>query len=498
MKRSKKHIAVIGGGWAGCAAAVELTAAGHQVALIEASRILGGRARSLRSMRAGLTTPQPLADWESKLDNGQHILLGAYRETLRLMRLVGVNPDTALLRLPLQMRYPSGCGGMDFLSARLPAPWHVIAGLWRATGLARSEKMALARFTTAARWIDWRLNQDCSVSELLIRFEQPARLIILLWRPLCLAALNTPPQNASAQIFLNVLRDSLGAGRAASDMLIPRVDLSSLFPAPAASFLQTRGGEINFGKRVQSIANHEAKWQLSYLPIQNHAVDRQAHSNTDQSRSKPIHHAERNNPVLFEGIVLATPISETRRVLLSWRQSVGDGAGAKTEAEAETGKPLLDNFSYQSITTCYLQYASTVRLTLPFYALIDDPKLHRFGQFVFDRGQLDATQSGLLAVVISASAAATTWPHDQLATVLAEQLADAFDRSELRQPVKIKVISEKRATFSCHPDLIRPISATDCPTLVLAGDFIDSAYPATLESAVQSGVHAARLLMKSL
>ncbi|MBC7685718.1 MAG: NAD(P)-binding protein, partial [Bdellovibrionales bacterium] len=216
MADTGKSAAVIGGGWAGCSAGVELARAGYKVTLLEASRTLGGRARLVESHGMGL-------------DNGQHILLGAYAETLRMLALVGVDPDAALLNLPLQMRYPPAGNGMDFVAPRLPAPLHLALALWRAKGLGRDDKMALARFSTTARWMDWRLHTDCTVSELLERFDQTARLIQLMWRPLCLAALNTPPERAPAQVFLNVLRDSLGAKRAASDMLLPRTDLSALF-----------------------------------------------------------------------------------------------------------------------------------------------------------------------------------------------------------------------------------------------------------------------------
>jgi predicted NAD/FAD-binding protein len=195
MTSIAKKIAVIGGGWAGCAAAVELSSDGHLVTLFESARTLGGRARRV--------------EFEGKtLDNGQHILLGAYTETLRLLRTVGIDPDAALLRLPLQMRYPDTSGGMNFVAPRLPAPLHLLAALWRARGLAREDKLALARFSTTARWMAWQLHTDCSVAELLDRFDQTERLIKLMWRPLCIAALNTPPERASAQVFLNVLRRS--------------------------------------------------------------------------------------------------------------------------------------------------------------------------------------------------------------------------------------------------------------------------------------------------
>lgn len=439
------RVAVIGAGWAGCTAAVELAARGHAVTLFEAARTLGGRARQLTVN--GLD-----------LDNGQHILLGAYADTLRLMRKVGVDPNRVLLRLPLQMRYAAD--GMDLVAPRLPAPLHMLAGLLRARGLHRADKLALARFSTTARWMGWQLHVDCSVAELLDRFDQTDQLIRLMWRPLCIAALNTPPERASARVFLAVLRDSLGARRHASDMLLPRTDLSRLLPAHAARYVTERGGEVRPGVRIQGLrpaaANAAGKWELNGLN-------------------------EGDVPRGFDGVVLATPPTQAADLL----------------ADHIDVAPLRA-FSYEAITTCYLQYAPSVRLAAPFFALLDDAEGERWGQFVFDRGQLDRTHDGLLSVVISASEEAIALPQDALAQAVARQLARDFGRPELEHPRWKKVISEKRATFSCTPDLQRPENRTGLPGLVLAGDYTASDYPATLEAAVRSGTAAARLLAAAL
>ena len=450
-----RSIAVIGAGWAGCAAAVELARAGYKVTLLESARTLGGRARRVDTDRA-------------HLDNGQHILLGAYSETLRLMKLTGVDRDETLLTLPLQMRYPAGTGGMDFAAPALPlpAPLHLAAALLRAKGLQREDKLSLMRFSTAARWMGWRLNTDCSVAELLQRFDQTPRLIQLLWRPLCLAALNTPPDRASAQVFLNVLRDSLGARRrSASDMLIPRTDLSALFPQAAAAYVEANGGSVRTGAKVQALRSIEGRlWQLD---ISGAAVGG-------------------NWSTYFTGVVLAGGASQAATLL----HDIPD-----TDTAALCGQ--LTAFTPEAITTCYLQYPAGTKLDLPFYALLDDPHNHQYGQFVFDRGQLDAAQAGLLAVVISASGAAAEQPQELLAEALAVQLAVVFQRPELGRPDWFKVITEKRATYACTPGLIRPSNASGLPGLVLAGDYTAGDYPATLEAAVRSGVAAAALLKGS-
>jgi hydroxysqualene dehydroxylase len=439
--KEQRRVAVVGGGWAGCAAAVALLDAGCGVTLFEAARTLGGRARAIE-------TDGRL------LDNGQHIMLGAYAATLQLMRRVGVDPRRAMLRLPLQMRYPPADAGMDFVAPRLPAPLHVLVALLRARGLDGADKLALARFTTSARWMDWQLHNDCTVAELLERFDQTPRLVQLMWRPLCLAALNTPPERASAQVFLAVLRDSLGARRAASDMLLPRVLLDALFPDAARRHLDGRGAAVRTGTRITALVPDDGAWHL--------------HAGAD---AQP-----------FDAVVLATAPWQAAALLRPL-----DGT-----AEAVAS---IDALAYEPIATIYLQYEAGMRLPLPFCALADAPDAGRWGQFVFDRGQLDPGQDGLLAVIVSGADPAGEIGHEALAAAAAAQLAAAFALPALATPLWSRTITEKRATFACAPGLTRPANATGLPGLVLAGDYTAGEYPATLEAAVRSGVAAAGVIL---
>ena len=434
----KPTVAVIGAGWAGCAAAVELTRRGAKVIVLEASRTLGGRARRVEHQGTAL-------------DNGQHILLGAYSDTLHLMQTVGLRPSVALLRLPMQMRYPPNSGGMDMRAPRLPAPFHMAWAVLRAKGLTIADKLALARFSSAARWMQWQLHTDCTVTELLDRFDQTERLTRLLWRPLCIAALNTPPERASAIVFLNVLRDSLGAHRHASDMLIPRRDLSSLFPDAAASYVEHYGGNVHAGTQVRSVARNGKGWLVQ----------------TD------------NLDPEVDAVIMATPPAQARTLLMDLAPLLAESL------------PM----TYEPITTCYLQYAPELKLSAVFYALKDDPQQHRWAQFIFDRGQLDTSQAGLMAVVISASSEAIAQGNETLLAEVVLQIASDLDMPTLLNPQWHRIISEKRATFSCTPNLLRPKNDTGLQGLFLAGDYTASDYPATLEAAVRSGREAARQLM---
>ncbi|MDP2882597.1 MAG: hydroxysqualene dehydroxylase HpnE [Azonexus sp.] len=235
-------VAVIGGGWAGIAAAVELTAAGAETTLFEAGRVLGGRARGV--------------DLDGhRLDNGQHILLGAYRDTLALMRRVGADPDELFDRRPLQVIDNTG---FRLALSRLPAPLNVAWGLLTASGVDIGEKLRTALWMDGIKRRGFKLPRETTVAEWLDDAGQTGTLRRHLWEPLCLAALNLPAERASAQLFANVLRDSLGSSRRAdTDLLLPRVDLGQLLPEPAGQWLQAHGAQIRLSTRVSQITEAE-------------------------------------------------------------------------------------------------------------------------------------------------------------------------------------------------------------------------------------------------
>jgi predicted NAD/FAD-binding protein len=247
------RIAVIGGGWAGLAAAVAATLDGHAVALFEAARTLGGRARSLEHR---------LPDGSALLlDNGQHILIGAYVQTLRLMRLVGVTPQQALLSLPLTLRFPDG-GGLALPS--WPAPLDAAWGILSARGWSTRDKASLLRCTLGWRGAGFACANLATVAELCAPLT--ARVRDELIEPLCVSALNTPAARASGQVFLRVLRDALftrgDGGISGSRLLLPRQDLGSLLPQAAASWLGRRGAGLALGHRVQTLARDAAGWRI--------------------------------------------------------------------------------------------------------------------------------------------------------------------------------------------------------------------------------------------
>jgi squalene-associated FAD-dependent desaturase len=419
-------VAVVGAGWAGLAAAVTLAEHGVRATVFEASRSLGGRAR--RVSIDGVD-----------LDNGQHVLIGAYRETLRLMRKVGADPDELLLRLPLELRYADG---FHLRAPRLPYPLNLFVALLRAKGMPLAQAFSALRFMAALRARRFRVEPDRSVAQLLDEHRQAGALRSHLWEPLCVSALNTPLGSASAQVFLNVLRDGLTGARDASDLLIARSDLGRVFPEPAAQYVRARGGEILLGTPVRRIERTPGGFRL-------------------------------NDIQTFSGVVIACGPHQAGPLLVQLPE-IGGALAA------------IDAFAYEPIVTCYLQYPESV--------LLPSPMLGFNGgmvQWVFDRGRLGGPK-GLLAAVISASGAHQQLTKEELTARIEIELKAAL--GELPSLRWSQVITEKRATFSCTPALARPRVATAIPRLLLAGDYLAGEYPGTLEAAVLSGVAAASMV----
>ena len=424
------HVAIIGGGYAGMAAAVQLAQGGKPVTVFEAGRVLGGRARRVEIDGA-------------PLDNGLHILLGAYRETLRLIDLVKEPGEAAgLLRLPLELTiHPA----FRLRTARLPAPLHLLTALLRAQGLGFGDRIAAVRFMAWAQRNRFRLAADTNVADLLRLQRQPTAVSRFLWNPLCVSALNTPPEQASAQVFLNVLRDSLNGNRADSDLLLPTLDFSALFPERAARYVESLGGRVHLGTSVDAVGRNENGFAVTA------------------------------SEECFSHVILAVSAHRAGALLAPY-------------AELAPIARMIDLFTYQPIYSVYLQYATEARLPFRMGGLE-----RRYTQWLFDRGQL-CGQHGLIGVVISAAGAHQELAQDELARAVHAELAENFPG--LGEPRWHQVIAEKRATFSCTPGLVRPDNLTPVAGLYLAGDYTASDYPATIESAVRSGVRAANLILQ--
>jgi len=423
------NTAVIGGGYAGMAAAVTLAERGIPVTVFESAKQLGGRARGV---------------WhkDTQLDNGQHILLGCYRNTIRLIEQVGGNIEQDFLRLPLQLTLHNR---FELKAPNLPAPLHLLIALLFAKGLSFAERFQAARFMQSMRKQNFNLASDISALDLLRDHGQSEDLIRLMWEPICISALNTPTSKASAQVLLNVLRDSLNGSFSDSEMLLPRPNFSELFPNRAAQYLAQRGGHVLTSCGVDAITPCDDGVELLTA----------------------------KGPHRFSQVICAASPANTARLLRGITQLI---------PVAEQ----IEAISYQPIYTVYLQYPAKV--TLPQAMLGFD---RCFAQWLFDKGRI-AGQHGLIAVVISAEGLHQELSHEQLTHKVIQELHEQLGIAET--PLWHQVIAEKRATFSCTVNMQRPANTTPHPNILLAGDYTAGDYPATLEGAVMSGIQAANAI----
>ena len=442
-------IAVIGSGFAGCAAAVTLARAGHRISLYEAATVPGGRARTV--LRDGLP-----------LDNGEHLLLGACTETLTLAAFVhGPSPQPPWRDAPLAMQpLAPGLQSAPTLRTRaLPAPLGLAAGMLTARGFTWRERIAAARWFARQRRTGFRCDEGMTVAELVA--DLPARVRDELWMPLCVAALNTAPARASAQVFLNVLREALGANAHATRIVHARNGLGALLPEPAVHWLATRGHRVHLSTRARialrtegvriTYADGETVADAAIVTVGPHQLD-----------------------AVFDPELAAAP-----------------GVAAALRAVAA--------FEWEPIVTVYLGYGGTFAVPPRLTRLDDNP-----GQWLFDRGDILARAartipSGietLLSVVMSARGAHAELPHAALIAAVDAQL-----RRLARSVPPLawsQVIAERRATYACVPALERPACGRVAQRVYLAGDYTYAAFPATLEAAVRSGTAAARALLADL
>lgn len=434
-----RTVGIVGAGWAGLAAALELQSAGYRLVIWDMAPLPGGRGRS------GIHQPVPQHDTESvELDCGQHILIGAYTECLRLMRRLHVDPAACFWRGPLQLVDGEGSG------LRLPAGHPVLAFL---LGLAGHHAWPVAaRLRLLARLSAWqRRGFRCAHGTTVAALCEglPAPVMQELIEPLCVAALNTPSTVADGGVFLRVLGDGLFAGPGGSDLLIPRVPLHQLLPGPALAELRANGHATHLSQRVTALKPlGRGGWRV------------QAKEAFD-----------------VDHLIVASSAPEAARLLQPWDPEWAAIAGSLT---------------FDPIVTTWI-HAPGVQLPCAMVRLVDGP-----AQFAFDLQAVGLPWPGGVSLV---SSDAGPWLAQGLPTLEAAALRQALSLPGVSatHTMVVRSVAERRATFRCSAGLTRPgaQAARAHGALWVAGDYVDGPYPSTLEGAVRAGVAAAHHVKNS-
>jgi squalene-associated FAD-dependent desaturase len=437
-------VVVIGAGLAGLSAAVRLSDAGRRVVVVDEAPRLGGRATSFADRETG-----------ERVDNGQHVLFGCYRETYAFLRRLGTERLAPLeRRLSLTMIGDDG-RARDLRCPPLPPPWHLVGGVlaWRALPLRdRLSAVGLGRWLRRARRdraaAAAGIPPEMVVSEWLSAHGQSAALCRWLWHPLAVAALNQSPEVAAAAPFARVLAELFGPGVEDSAIGVPAVPLDELFAAPAADVVTRAGGRV-----------------LTRAPARVVLDERGA-----------IRAVRAGDDVIDAPVVVsAVPWHAVDRI---WAADVpGVLAGLADAAGRRTSSPIV---------TVNLWFDGPVT-DRRFVGLVDGP-MH----WAFDKSAIFGERAGHLSVVSSGADAIARLGNGEITERALAQLRRALPLARTRQLTRSVVVREHRATFSLAPgEPGRPGVRTPLAGFYLAGDWTDTGLPGTIESAVVSGHRAA-------
>lgn len=430
-------VIVVGGGLAGLSAATAVAAAGRRVLVLEARATLGGRAS---------TFTDPVT--AERVDNGQHVLFGCYHRTFDFLDRIGARSAIALdPRLRVDIVDRSGRPSR-LTTLPLPAPYHLLGGLLRWRALTWRDRLAALRLGRMLRATHPGRDGDAeTVRAWLLRRGQTPRLIELLWEPLAVAALNQSIDVAAAAPFVRVLTQMLGRDRRNAAMGLPLKPLDELYARPATDFLGRHGGAVRTGTLATITSDM--------------ALRSQRVSAGDETFEAPA-------------VICA----------VAWH------ALAQTFPQPSAClQPLLDHAAAtlaSPIVTVNLWFDRAVAAQgvtgLPGRAM----------QWVFDKRVLLGEDASHLSAVSSGAAALVGRSNDELIELALSEISDALPPARAATLRRALVVREKRATFSLAPGQPpRPATRTGVPGLYLAGDWIDTGLPATIEGAVLSGEWAA-------
>lgn len=433
-----KKIIVAGGGLAGLSVAVFLSRENYPVTLLESSRKLGGRAYSAPVRFTPAAGNSEILELE--IDNGQHILMGCYDYTLPFIRIIG-SYQKLLIQKRLSVEYTDERGASHTLRERaLIYPLGLLQGILSYSYLSAAQKLRLLFFLSKLPFIDPRKYDGKSVTDLLSKYRQTGKIYSGMWEPVTIGAMNSQPEKADAGLFIRMLKQIFLRDGFSSRIMVPAVPFRELYTADSESYIQKNGGEVIKGEGIKELLFNENR--LTVI-------------RTDKRDISD-----------FDTLVLAvSPFSLSK--IKGMEKVFPDG---------------LPEFEYSSITGIHLALKEKGRRE-GFTGFVNSP-LH----WVFYK------EDHISCIISDSDSLINTEPEDIYKLALKELTERGlFKPSDF---TGYKVIKEKRATFIPDSSNLskRPVLKTPFTNLILAGDYTDTALPATIEGAVKSGVNAAEFI----
>ncbi len=442
-----QHV-IIGAGFAGLAAAVDLVESGLPVTVLERRSFAGGRAYSIVDRTTG-----------DSVDNGQHLLMGCYRQTLAFLTKIGAIDN---LRFQPNSRVDflhSIEGTARFRCPRLPAPWHLLVGLIRLGTIDWRDRLAAVRLARSLRSQNSHSTRlaDLTVREWLDELAQPLQLQERFWNPMALATLNEAPDRASADMFARVIEEAFLGTRQDSQLVMSRVGLSDLYTHQAQAFIEARGGRVLFNTEVTRIEFSGSR----ATAVMTRGGDR----------------------LVAETITTATPPHALDQLL---------PPDIKSNLRVFQD---LTQFEYSPIVSINLWYDRTFT-DREFVSLLDSPI-----DWVFNKNVISGSNGSRqhLALVISGARAVAKLTKEELIALGDTEVRRFFSGARAAQILHSFVVREYEATIAHTVGVarIRPAHRTPIENFFLAGDWTDTGLPATIESAVLSGRTCADSILKS-
>lgn len=428
---------IVGGGFAGLSAAARLASIGARVLVLEARSRLGGRATAFLDRETG-----------ELVDNGQHVLLGCYRETFAFLRLIGAANNT-VAQAELALTSIDRDGRVSRLRCpALPSPLHLVAGVFTWSALGWRDKLSVLKMAGPLRRAQPTRTEitEETVEQWLVRNGQTPRLREMLWDPLALAALNQPASVAAAGSFARVLAEMFGPDPSAAAIVLPTKPLHVMYAEPARTFVESRGGSVRTGVTAR-------------IRLENQSV-----AGVDAA----------GESITATAVICAAPWFAWASI---FEGDVAPLAATLEAARCTTASPMV---------TVNLWFDRVV-MDEPFVGLPG-----RLMQWVFDKRAVFGASASHLSLVSSGAADVVAWTNQTLIDAALAELRGALPRVRQAAVTRATVIREPRATFSLAPGQpARPSTHTAVRGLFLAGDWVDTGLPATIESAVRSGHLAA-------